>query len=757
MLRCLWKSCIADYAERVKFMRKTKKLFALVTVIILCMTLTSCATSEPDEYIIPEGLSSVQSDRIAQNDSFVLEWDDSVKCALLRSKITDYVWLTTPYGAYSEHNESIALNSVLYIEYYDLTDSSMQTEKSYTCVSDGNVSSQIIDNGVCVTYFFSEAEVTVPVYFTLDEGGLRVTVKAKEIVESGKTKLIAVSLVPYLCSAENVQDKSAYLFIPTGSGALMYTDNEVSKSARLYSGEVYGTDGARHLLDDTENEEAITAPVFGVKKSDGNAMFAIIDEGSEAARIDAAAGSARYGYSNVCASFLVRGYDEIEQIIGTKRSDALALAETWSKTAVYSVCYYPLYGDKADYNGMAEFYRDYLVAKGDLIKSGAEQQPYQLEIVGGAQTKRFFLGIPYNSVISLTSFKEALEIIEEMKKSTSVSPGVVLSGYGDSGADVGKTAGGYGFSSVFGNKKDRKKLEEYCADNGINLFTDFELVYYSKSGKGFSTLLDTAKTANRQSAAFYPLKINIRIADEENVKIRLLKRKLLNKAVEKLIDWADDDFLGIGLGSLASVAYSDYSDESTYMKDGTEEQVKELVQKTKNAGYNVLLRSANAYAAGIAHTVTDVSLSNGNYAVFDEYIPFYQMVFGGYTALYSTPVNYSADQRNLLLRAVSSGTSPKYLVVKNHNSDVSDSKAEYFYATEYENIKENIVNAVNETGAYYEAVKDAGIVRYAVISESVSKTEFDNGVTVYVNYSDSDLNVEGYSVSAKSFVYIKNN
>lgn len=737
-------------SEKSVFLNLKRTVCALAAVL-MCFSTAACG-SESEDFKAPEAFTLSEDGVVAKNAGYSLEYDSYTSSVLLRDLQTDYVWCTTPYNSLVNDEGPAALNSALAIEYYDMSDSSMQTDKSYTCVSDCTVSSETVEDGICVTYYFSTAETLIPVYFTLEDNGLRATVKANEIKESGKCKLISVTLAPYLCSAANVDDKSAYLLLPTGSGALMYTDEEITRTARTYQGEVYGADAARQLLDNVENEQSVTMPIFGVRNTDGNGMLAIIDKGAESARIDASAGSVKYGYSNVCAAFYVRGFDEIEQIIGSWRAEALALAESCSQQAEYSVCYYPLNGEAATYNGMASFYREYLKADNSVTTASDEQKTYSVEIVGGALVKKFFLGVPYKTVASLTSFKEALNLIEELNEIG--SPNIVLSGYGESGADIGKVAGGYGFSKKLGSEREHGEIEAYCKQNGINLFTDFELAYYGKSGNGFTTMLGAAKTANLKSASVYPLKVNNRMPDESADKKLLLKRSLLNKAVDKLIKYTEKGIGGLSLGSLGSVAYSDYQSEETYMKAGMAEQVRQLVDSVSNAGHRVCLRSANSYAAGIADAVTDVPLDNGGYTVFDETIPFYSMVFGGSTALYSTPINYASNRNKALLRAVEAGVSPSFKIIKNHNAEVSDSYAEYFYAAEYAAVKDYIRSTVERTADYYKAISGAAITEHTLICDGVTKTSCDNGVSVYVNFNDVDFEVNGLTVPAEDFRFV---
>ncbi len=737
----------------MKFMKRIKRISALIVGILMCVSVAGCKSNKPKEYVIPNDLSMVEAELLAENENFTLKWDDQVGCVMLCDKKTNAVWSTTPYNAYLEQDDSTALNSSLTIEYYDVSDSSLQSDKSYNCVTEGAVSSKQIENGVCITYYFSAAEATVPMYFKLEENGLRVSVKANEIVESGKSKLISVSLAPYLCSVANAQDKSSYLMIPTGSGALMYTDNELTKSSRDYSGDVYGTDASRMQLDVIANEEKVTMPVFGAKSTDNNALFAVIENGAESARIDATAGSMRYGYSNAFATFYVRGFDEIEQIIGSWRADALALAETWSETAEYSVCYYPLDTSLADYSGMAKFYREYLKEKGMLLKSDLKQQNLQLEIVGGTLSKKFFLGIPYETVDTLTSLDQAQEIIKDVSSENDGGINVLLSGYGSTGLDVGKIGGGFEISSKLGNRKTYSNIEDYCKDIGANVFTDFELIYFNKSGNGFTELVDTAKTANLQKASMSPLRVNIRMPKEDAKKASMLKRSLIDKAVDKLIK-KTKNISGIGLGSLGNTVYSDYSDESFYMKAGTEKQVSNIVKELKKNDKNVILRSANAYCAGLAGSVCDVPLDNGKYDAFDVDVPFYQMVYGGNIPLYSTPINFASDRDEALLKSIEYGVSPNWCVSKTHNSSIRSENGEFYYAMEYDSLKNEILDFSKKTKEYYSKISDSVILKHELILDGVSKTTFENGVEVYVNHTDNAVNVQDITIEAMSYVTI---
>ena len=52
-----------------------------------------------------------------------------------------------------------------------------------------------------------------------------------------------------------------------------------------------------------------------------------------------------------------------------------------------------------------------------------------------------------------------------------------------------------------------------------------------------------------------------------------------------------------------------------------------------------------------------------------------------------------------------------------------------------------------------EKIYDKTIVDHKEVKKNVTLTEYDNGVKVYVNYTDADVTVDGIKVSAKNFAY----
>lgn len=712
-------------------LRKTVSLWVSV-ILVLC--LAGCADKKTASYNKDTAVGNEQSGIVADNSDYQLIWDDTYYCVMLKSLKNGKIWSNIPYEFLNQDGSSASVNSTLNISVMNTVSMKQDELRGYSeAVENGRIASEKIENGIRVTYYFDNYSISVPVEYVLRNDSVALSVKTSEIIEAGEYKLISFSLAPYLCSADNA-DSDAYLMVPAGSGALMSV-SENADAVRKYSGSVYGDDAARIQPEILVDSEPVYMPIFGAAVSDGNALMGIIESGASAAKINAEAGNSRTGWSGIYSQFYVRGYDSYPttQFIWSYQ-DLDYFSDDITDTVV-SVGYYPLYGEEADYNGMAMRYRRYLEENGMLYASESKQSPYALSLVGGALKTVATGGIPHKVTSVVTSFSDAQDIIASAIEATGYAPSVQLIGYGNNGLDAGKIAGGFKFSSEFGGEKQRLALESYCDDKGIELYTDFEIIRYSESGSGFSYLSDASKSASLNVAEGYLINTPLRNYDKTSA-YRFLKKSKLSEATEKLIKTANKKKIsGISLSSLSSIAYSDFSEARYGVKGETEEIAKQSFEKIKKSGRRVAASSANWYAAAAADVIYNAPLTNGSYDAFSQWVPIYQTVFSGSKPIYSSYLNLAADSTDAILRAVASGTGLGFAVSESYDIDLSVSKAFSLYGTVYGDNKKLISDAVKTYADYYRAIEGAEITGYTLIAEGVSLTEFSNGVRIYVNFN----------------------
>lgn len=725
---------------------------SILMLSLIASVVTGCGKSNQATavYSLPKTMEVIDSQIVASNDKLELEWDSVSACILLRSKVSGKVWGTTPYNAYQEGVSTALLSSPISVTVACISDRSLNTKQSYSaCITSGNYECKKIDNGLELTFYFDDYQISVPVTYRLREESLEVTIDNSRIAEAEQYKLLSVSVSPMMCSVPNNED--GYLFVPAGTGALMNTDANADDT-RVYSQQVYGDDVAQTLLERLYEQESIRLPVFGAKDKT-SALFGIVESSPGTVTVTAEAGSTKTDYSSVCATVYTRGSD-VYRSAGVSTSSITTLTSDNIADAKTVIGYYPLEGEEADYNGMATCYRNYLIKNG-MEKSNVSQNPYGIRFVGNIEQDILRLGVPVTTVKSLTTFKETQNILTELVEATDNKPAVQLVGYGTSGADTEKIAGGFKFSSKSGN--GFKNLNTFAKENGIPLFVDFDLMFYKKSGYGISTLSDGAKSATMRKSVVYKRDQATGDYDKDEGASYIVKQKFISKLTDKLLKKTDKYGIeGYSLSTLSSIAYSDYSNTESYCKANIDTVVKENINKIKESGATVASTSANDYAAALSDSIFEVQTEGHNTENIDKYVPFYQMVFKGYVPMYSQSINLASDVERSVLSALETGVGLGFTLIKNHDLSYSLGYHDYLYSSQYEYKKDLIVDTVNKYSDYYKKVSDAKIIKYSVYDNGLCETVFDNGITAYTNKTDSLLQTPVGYIEAKSFFYTEN-
>ena len=679
---------------------------------------------------------SVESSVLATNSNYELVWNDDLKCVLLKSLTTGEIWSNIPYEYQLSGGSSANVNSTLNITVSNQETMEWAPIRGYIdAYQKGRIFSERIDNGIKVTYCFDNYEISVPVEYVLRDDSVEISIDPNGIVEGGtKFLLVSVSVAPFMCSARNAAEGS-YMFIPVGSGSLMYA-KELLGTERSWSGEVYGSDGARNIPRSLYDDEKITMPIFGAKDAD-RSMLAIIESGAGAAVIEAEAGNPRTGYSTVYPTFYMRGYDVFEQ---TEKSDLKRVSDSISPERV-SVGYYPLNSGDG-YVEMANKYRDYLSKTNAAASSKASASPYAVNLLGGVTVTSSFAGIPVKKLKSMTTFSEAQSILEQLYEGTGVAPNVMLSGFGDGGITLGKLGGGFNISNASGGKKQLKAFLSYCDENSVNAFFDYDIVRYNSSGNGFSYINDTAETALLKKAEGYFSAGAFR-AFSDDWSYRLIKRSMLSKAVDKVIKSSEKlSFDNISLSTLSGMAYSDYSNELYYTKGNIEKDVSGLLKSIQDSGKKISGSAANSYAAALMDVVFDAPADNGSYDTLDDRIPFYQMVFGADRPLYTTAVNIASEPQKLVMLAASSGMGLGFTLIGNYDVSFDEAQAAKLYGMLFDDNIKLINSLVSDYSELYNAVTGSRITKYEIADNGISKTVFDNGVTVFANHNSREAKCE---------------
>lgn len=706
--------------------------------------------------------SEIPSDGvITENDRFIMSWNSFYSQVVITDKKNGAVYSTMPIDAMEikydadgyEIMNNIQIESPLIVNYYN--PETLSEEKLFAssdAIRDGKIFSEKIENGIKITYVFSLQEISVPVEYRLKSDSFEISVDPKEIHDNGESFVTGVGVAPFLCSLSN-DSTDSYFLIPDGSGAVI-KPQIIDQIGRQGGKRVYGEDITVNEFTLTSFEEKMNMPVFGQKRGD-NGILAIITSSAERAYINWDIGSNAKKYSSVYPFFKIRGYNIIKRPSGFMMSLAqIPIFDDYIIEEPLTVEYRTLDKENASYSGMASAYRDYLIKNNQLKKQEESDVSGVFRLLGATEQKTFHFGIPSTKLAPLTTIEQAKEIAEYLSKNIDGEIMLELLGFGESGIDVGKLGGGFKIAGELGNKKDINSLSEFCKDNKIKLFMNFDIIGFNEGGNGFSPSKDSAKSYDGQTVYlnFYS---NVSRVTEGKIKYVLLSRDKLESASLKTVKTIKNyGFNGVSLSSAANVAYSDYSTKGCGVSGLLSDYVANTYMKlTKDT--DVVSNNANVYAAGLSDFITEAPIVSSQYDIAFCDVPFYQMVFKGYIPMSSMSVNLMADYDNAILKCMEAGIAPTFTLSNNYDNSLAQTKHSAIPVSKFDGLKERIVQTVKETSVVTQKVKGAAIVNHTVEDNGLRITEFQNGVKIAVNYTEQDLNLGDKSVPAGKYIILE--
>lgn len=608
-----------------------------------------------------------------------------------------------------------------------------------------------VDNGEFEVDVMPEKQVIVlAIDYYLDGNDLMVRVPTDQIQFDENYPLKSLDVLPYFLATA---DKDGYMFIPDGSGALIYLDN-AKKSEYQYSSRYYG--GDRLVGADTYNpsQAMMMLPVLGLKTSN-YAVLGIIEKGAETATLSAYI-SGYYSNENFCRLSLNFAIRE-EQSISTS---AAVYTEYYMKRTTDDyykddivIRYRFLPEEEANYVAMAGSYRDYLMEKGILKEKEAENEaPIFLELLGATDRKKDFCGIPYMGTQSLTTFREARDILSCLNEAGVHNIKLIYSGMINGGLNQ-RSVENLKPVSTLGGKKGFKALIDYAESIGAEVFPNIKLqTAYTRKGLSADEL---SYFLNGERALLYEFDpVQRQPLTGAKYKQYVINPGYLNSYIEKCaaslnrlgIDAvASDDFL--------SFIGSNYR-KGSHISQTTAKAYYTQALESLSDGRTLLLSNPVDLAYGYTDYIMDLPAGNSGMRILDAYVPFVQLVLDGCIS-YSLPAinRYSFNVADDVLAAVETKSLLKFTLMKEDMESLRNTEQDDYFMVEFDYWKESIANLYGKYNEFYKKVKDSRLIGHEIVGRNndLRIVTYSNGVKVYLNYSDEDALVSDVWVNTHSF------
>ena len=682
----------------------------------------------------------------------------------LKNNITNKSWYSIPQNPENDNiSAGITVNdtrSELLIEYILCEDvntqySSQKSNSESMCNNDA-IKVTEIKNGFRVLYNFEEIGIKIPVEYKFVNSCFEASVVIDEIDEGKKSYLISLDLLPYFGAGNH--EENGYLFIPDGSGAVAEFNKNI-KPVKNYEKRVYGDDLAHSDDAKSSKEYDIKLPVFGIV-TDNNGLMGVITEGDGAASISAKTGSDDIYYNSISSKLIYRICTKDDALYKKDRQGSLdgnyiyTLTSTEFGLKRYTVLYYLLSGEDANYSGMACKYKEYLADKYGLkkIKSSAK---IGIRAYGAIEEKKNLFGISYYKKKSLTTYNQMEEILDDLDRNGISNVAVQYVGWTGNGVTNRTLPLSANALSILGGSKELKALINNANDKDVNLYFDNDILYYKKSGNGVSARRDAAKAPSGDTAKIYDYSMvtflqNTKVEPSYLLSLRELE-KCVNKYVRKI---SKIDLECISFSTLGNTLYSDFKAKSGIYRAKSvlilQNQLKELSQK-----YKVALSNSNAYAIPFADQIFDAPMASSGYDIFAYDVPFYQMVVNGYSAYTTSAIIQSVDYEAMILKAIETGSDLLFDCVYTDSADLIDTALSGSYSSQYESWKEKAIKSYKEIEDINIKLNGSNIKGHSRIANDVYCTVYENGIKIIVNYNGDEIIVDGITVKGKNYAVVE--
>ncbi len=570
-----------------------------------------------------------------------------------------------------------------------------------------------------------DPEFTIPMEVRLTEDSLVVEIITDEIISKEPYDIVSIQLLPYLGAANETKD--GYIIVPEGSGGLINFNNGKIKQ-RSYSSYIYDKDHTLIPAQLTLEDEGANLPIYGLKH-DSNAMLAIIEGGAEHAMVTAEVSKKNDRFNKVIPEFTLKDsglYYLTQAGISIWHDDTYDYHPT--------IRYYFTAEEDANYAGLAQVYGDYLSMKYQLDMLTSQPLSLYLDILGSYDFDDYFLFFPYKHVETLTTYRQAKQMIESLKDSGIEHFVVNYMGWFNQGMHH-ERPNHIDLDQSLGSKKDLAMFSSFMEEEGYPLYMDVDFVKLYDKKASYSNA-NVARIVGGTLMEYYPYDIASRMPITTKDPYYLLKLAAIEDNIKGFLDDYDKYQLqGLALRSLSQEIYSDFHRNSHLYRYEAVDYVMELMALLAEKADTMMI-DPNQYALPFADHIIDLPFISSNYLVLDADIPFYQLAIAGKIPYAMPSINLDQDHidQYYLLKAIETGSQLKFTVSYEDTSQLINTDYNTYFSTEFQLIEDKMISMYQEL---YDLIgHDNHLTNHVKISQNVVQVTYANGQIITIDYDN---------------------
>ncbi len=596
--------------------------------------------------------------------------------------------------------------------------------------------------------YLPELEATVR--FTLEGEDLVVTIPCGDLRFTEGNEITSLDVLPYFLAADTSQE--GFILVPDGCGALIYLNNG-KPAVTAYSMPVYGRDALIGAASYVSPRQAVELPVFGLKRSD-SAMLAIIEKGAEMANIYANISGRSDEFNRINASFTIREVESVSLAGNESITSPRYCEDVYQGDIVLR--YKWLTRETDGCLDMARTYRRYLLDRGLLQEQAREENaPFFMEILGAVKKDKFFLGVPYASSVQATTVRQAEEIYDAALNAGIGSVRLIFSGLFEGGVKNAALSS-LRLDGGMGSVQDVRQLHQKLASTGGALYAG---VYGGRvyTRRGFNTLSQAARKHDGEPAQAYTFGEPVLKRSRTDHPGYYVSPYYLPEYTEKVLSGLQKIELdGLNLFDVGNTPIGDYKRKHNLSRIGAVPVYEQALEALRGS-YNLLLDAPLLYALPYADGATSLPSSDNGFAITDASIPFLQWVLDGSMPYSSGSWNTESylGMEGHLLWALESLSCPRFTftwALPEIFANTEDMDYMAYFSVQYRDYLETAAQMYREFNDFYRKVGQAQAASYEILSSTLRKVTYDNGVALYVNYGRTEALYGGKTIPAQGYL-----
>lgn len=615
--------------------------------------------------------------------------------------------------------------------------------------------------------------------FELTSDGLNVVIPTKSLIDSSTVQednpeydtfnvpfyIASIQLLNNMLSiGDNIDGvpSEGYMIVPDGSGAVInFNNNKNSTVAASY----YGLDQAYVKGTDTEETANLMLGMFAyVNTTEGkeSGFLGVVEKGGGQVSLTA---STVGGKNTAYFSASLRSNESIKTGTVTDSKSFLK----WDKILTPSdiaVKYILLDKTENDYSTIAKKYQKYLVERDNLeFKDTTSQTVNDLTFIGTYEKYSLFLGIKYKTPDTLTTFEQAMDIVDELSDNNVNNIVVSYKGWTNEYLEY-EVGGSLKVANVLGKTASMRKFYEYCVEKQIPFYPELSI----SSTKGYDYLMGSSKYSSRgvsnDESIHYSYDLATLRQDKKLSKVYTIAPQYYKNITETLIKKynnlnitnGNNQYSGFFVTDLGNQYAGNYrKNHQVYAAESIKYQ-EESLALLKEQG-NLKFSAPYDYAFKYVDTAIDVPVSSKMYTVYDYSIPFYQLVVSGLFDYSTEQINgqTSKPSKWYFAKALESGSNLSYILTAEDPANLLETDYTEYYQAYYSNWKNTIISFAQEMDKL--GIHQCYLTSHEFVADNLAKVTYTNKTTsetiiLLINISNIAKVYNGQKIEAYEYAKI---